>query len=348
MRSYLSELVGNAALRARIGEDIAKGSFSHAYILEGDEGSGKHTLARAIAMSLACENRQNGDEPLPCGHCRSCRKILSGNCPDILYVKREEDRATMGVNVIRELRTDVPVLPNDLDFKIYLIEEAHLMTPQAQNAFLLTLEEPPKFVLFLLLANDASVLLETVRSRAPVLRLQPIGDDMMRDYLLSPERPAVARSAKALAEQHPSDFAALLRMSDGRIGRALTLLEEKKRAPLLARRDTAQKVCELLSHGNGGTELLSLLYAFDKSREEATERLTCIRDALRDLLALTLSDTAPLVFFTDREAAEDLSIRFTSASILSRIKATDEALHSLSINANVRLTLTRYHNRLTA
>ncbi len=346
MRQYLSELVGNAALRARIGEDIAKGSFSHAYILEGDEGSGKHTLARAIAMSLACENRQNDTEPLPCGHCRSCRKIAAGNCPDILHVTREKDRATMGVDVIRELRTDVPVLPNDLDFKIYLIEEAHLMTQQAQNAFLLTLEEPPAFVLFLLLANDADVLLETVRSRAPVLRMQPIDDATLSGYLLSPDRPAVARAAKTLFEQSPDDFSALIRMSDGRIGRALTLLEEKKRAPLLARRDTAEKVCDLLSRGSGGTELLSLLYAFDKSREEAAARLSSIRDALRDLLALTLSDTAPLVFFTNRERAEDLSIRFTAAALLARIEATDEALAALSINANVRLTLTQYHHRL--
>ncbi len=348
MRQYLNELVGNAALRARIGEDIASGTFSHAYILEGDEGSGKHTLARAIAMSLACENRQNDAEPLPCGHCKSCRKIAAGNCPDLLYVTREKDRATMGVDVIRELRTDVPVLPNDLDFKVYLIEEAHLMTPQAQNAFLLTLEEPPAFVLFLLLANDADVLLETVRSRAPVLRMQPVDDATLSSYLLSPDRPAVARVAKALREQSPHDFAALLRMSEGRIGRALALLEEKKRAPLLARRDTAQRVCELLSRGCGGTELLSLLYTFDKSREEATARLSCIRDALRDLLALSLSDTAPLAFFTNREKAEDLSTCFTPSAILARIQATNEALDALSINANVRLTLTQYHYRLTA
>lgn len=348
MREYLNELVGNAALRARIGEDIAKGSFSHAYILEGDEGSGKHTLARAIAMSLACENRENDAEPLPCGHCKFCRKIAAGNCPDVLTITREKDRATMGVDVIRELRSDVPVLPNDLDLKIYLIEEAHLMTPQAQNAFLLTLEEPPSFVLFLLLANDANALLETVRSRAPILRMQPIDDKTLTAYLLSPDRPAVARTAKALYEQSPNDFSALLRMSNGRIGRALTLLEEKKRAPLLARRETAQRVCEILSRGNGGTELLSLLYAFDKSREEATERLSCIRDALRDLLALTLSDTAPLVFFTDRERAEDLSIRFTSTALLARIAATDKALEALSNNANVHLTLTQYHYRLTA
>ena len=348
MRQYLSELVGNAALRARIGEDIASGSFSHAYILEGDEGSGKHTFARTIAMALACENRQNPAEPLPCGHCKFCRKIAAGNCPDILHVTREKDRATMGVDVIRELRTDVPVFPNDLDFKIYLIEEAHLMTPQAQNAFLLTLEEPPSFVLFLLLANDASVLLETVRSRAPVLRLQSIDDATLTEYLLSPERPGVARAAKALAEQAPQDFAALLRMSEGRIGRALALLEEKKRAPLLARRDVAQKVCELLSRGGSNTELLSLLYATDKSREETAARLSCIREALRDLLALTFSDTAPLLFFTDRELAEDLSIRFTAASLLARIQATDEALEALSINANVHLALTQYHYMLTA
>lgn len=342
MRSYLTDLVGNDALRARLGDELARGALSHAYILEGPAGCGKHTLARAIACALACEDRKGADTPLPCGVCATCRKILAGNSPDVITVTREEDRATMGVDVIRTLRADVSTLPNDLPFKIYLIEDAHTMTIQAQNAFLLTLEEPPSFVIFLLLCEDASVLLETVRSRAPILRMQPLSDELMRTYLLSPARPAIARTARTLDETAPDEFAALLRMANGRIGRALELLEEKRRAPLLSRRRDAARVCELFGSGTGTAELLSLLYSFGAVREDLITRFTTIGEALRDLLALTVSDEAPLVFFTDREAAQDLAARFTTARVLALIAETDKTVEALNASANTRLAITHY------
>ncbi len=347
MRNYLSDLVGNTALRERLGDELARGALSHAYIIEGPRGSGKHTLARAMVRALACENRANAHTALPCDTCPTCRKILSGNCPDVLTVSREEDRATMGVDTVRALREDVNVLPNDLHFKVYVIEDAHAMTVQAQNALLLTLEEPPAFVLFLLLCEDADTLLDTIRSRAPILRMQPIGDGEMRDRLLSPARGAIARTARALAESAPDEFAALIRMSDGRIGRALELLEEKKRAPLLARRADAAQVCELLADGTKNAELFSLLYTFGTSREELLARLAAIGEALRDLLALTASDSPSLIFFTDREAANELAARFTTARVLHYIAATDKATAALNASANARLTITHYHCQLT-
>ena len=166
MREYLSCVAGNEALRARLGGELARGAISHAYIVEGEAGCGKHTLARAIALAMACEQRE-GEGPFPCMSCPSCRKILAGNSPDVITVSREEDKVTMGVDVIRALREDVPLYPNDLDIKLYIIEDAHTMTTQAQNALLLTLEEPPPFVMFLLLTERADALLETIRSRAP-------------------------------------------------------------------------------------------------------------------------------------------------------------------------------------
>jgi DNA polymerase-3 subunit delta' len=348
VRNYLNDIVGNDALCRRIGEDIARGTFSHAYIIEGGEGSGKHTMARAIAMALACENRQNGAEPLPCGHCKSCRKIAAGNCPDFITVTKESGRTQFTVPVIRELRRDVPVFPNDLDFKIYVLEDAHLMNDEAQNAFLLTLEEPPAFVFFLLLANNAELLLETTRSRAPVLRLQNVQDDDMRAYLLSDAHPATARTASALQQSAPEEFSALIRMSNGRIGRALTLLEEKKRTPLMAKRSLAQTFCSLLANGTQRADLLSLVCSMEKSREETVAQLLCIEDALRDLLALSFSDDAALTFFTDRDAAAELAARFSATSLLTVIAATDEAIAALNRNANVKLTLIRYHQRLMA
>lgn len=348
MRAYLSSLVGNVALRARLGDELARGALSHAYIIEGPSGSGKHTLARAIAMALACEKKEDGSVPFPCMQCPSCRKILAGNCPDLLTISREEDKTTMGIDVIRALREDVPTMPNELDVKVYIIEDAHTITTQAQNALLLTLEEPPPFVLFLLLCEQGEALLETIRSRAPMLRMQPIDDAEMRSYLLQDAAPATVRAANVLLSQSPREFDALIRLSQGRVGRALELLEEKKRAPLMAYRADAERICRLLGEHNGDTELLTLLLSFNTGREEATTRLLTLMQALRDLLCLCHSDTAPLIFFADREQAIELSARFTAATLLSFVSATEQTLDSIAANANLRLALTRYFCLLRA
>lgn len=348
MREYLPSVVGNVALRARLGAELARGALSHAYILEGPAGCGKHTLARDMIMALVCEHRADPSRSLPCMECPTCRKIASGNCPDILTVARPEDKATMGVDVIRALRDGVAVMPNDLDIKIYVIEEAHTMTTQAQNALLLTLEEPPPFVLFLLLCERAEVMLETIRSRAPVLRMQPVAEQEISDYLLSPARQSVARAARTLMEENGEEYAAMLRMANGRIGRALELLEDKKRAPMLARRADATRVCELLASGAGSDRLLTHLLAFGKARDEVSARLALVQEALRDLIALGHSESAPLIFFTDREQAAELAATFTARALYAYVAATTEAQTALAANANVRLALTQYFCRLTA
>lgn len=348
MREYLSDVVGNAALRARLGDELERGALSHAYILEGAPGCGKHTLARAIVMALACEQRGKQAPALPCGHCPTCQKIAAGNCPDVLTVRREPDKATMGVEVIRALRADVAVLPNDLEFKVYVVEDADTMTTQAQNALLLTLEEPPPFVLFLLLATQADTLLETIRSRAPVLRMQPQDDATMRAYLLDEKRPAVARAARAVQAASQEEFDALLRMANGRIGRALELLEEKKRTPVMARRADVAELCRLLGETGSTQALLAHLRGFGKSREELSARFTLMLEALRDLTVLCCAEEAPLVFFTDRDQALELSARFTVAGLLGIVQETKRTLDALGANANTRLALTHYFCRLTA
>ena len=155
MREYLTLVAGNTALRQRLARQLEDGSLSNAYIIEGPSGSGKSTLALSLAMAMACKGGP-ASAALPWGECGACRKIATGSSPDVIHVRREEGKATMGVDTVRALRADVYTVPNDLSFKVYLIHDAHTMTTQAQNAFLLTLEGPPPFVLFFLLAQDAA------------------------------------------------------------------------------------------------------------------------------------------------------------------------------------------------
>ena len=112
MRPILTDVVANERLRSRLGDELLAGKLSHAYILSGERGIGKHTLALNLAAALACERGEDASLPLPCLTCSACRKILEGNSPDVIYVNRG-DKATLGVDPIRELRQDVYIPPNE-------------------------------------------------------------------------------------------------------------------------------------------------------------------------------------------------------------------------------------------
>ena len=183
MRQYMNNIIANESLRNRLCEDIIEGTLSHAYIIEGKRGSGKHTVATLTAAALACEEKKNAELPLPCMNCPSCRKILQGLSPDVIKVSSLE-KATIGVDTIRFLKEDVSLVPNDLENKVYIIEEADKMTDQAQNAFLLTLEEPPSYVVFFLLCENSEKLLETIKSRAPILRTEPVSIELIDEYIM--------------------------------------------------------------------------------------------------------------------------------------------------------------------
>lgn len=348
MREYLSAVVGNRALCHRLGQELETSAFAHAYILEGPEGCGKSTLACELIKALACERRTETASPLPCGCCPTCQKIAAGNSPDVIHIRRENGKATMGVDTVRALRSDVITVPNDLSFKVYVIHDAHTMTVQAQNALLLTLEEPPAFVLFLLLAEDANALLETIRSRAPVLRMEPICTADIESYLLSPtgER-KILNAATALKTDAPDDFAALLKMSEGRIGKALALLDESKRAPMLENRAAVTEICHLLAARTRADAQLCALLALGTKREEVTAKLQLLNTALRDLVFLSCSESAPLLFFTEERAAVELAARFTTRRLFAYIEQIDSTLAALAANGNVRLLLMQLHIRLT-
>ena len=224
MKQALPRLWGNDALRARFGNDILARRLSHAYILEGKYGLGKHTLALQLAAAQSCLAKDDEHAPLPCGTCKNCKKILEGKSPDVTIIGREKGKVQITVDAVRHLRTDVLTAPNDLDTKVYIIEDAHAMNQQAQNALLLTLEEPPAYVLFLLLCEDASNLLETIRSRAPIYRLQSLPLDTVRQYVTQHTPPGITLPPEDKLEQ-------LLMAADGSIGKRWTSCPPSKVPP---------------------------------------------------------------------------------------------------------------------
>ena len=347
-------VIGNRELLERLDRDVRTGQLSHAYILDGRKGSGRHTVARHICASIACENRPGqdlthrdedqmgffdllddapplpreipADAPLPCLSCPACEKVLEEKCPDIHVIGRD-GKAAIGVDAIRFLRSDVLIPPNDLDTKIYIIEDAETMTVQAQNALLLTLEEPPPYVLFLLLCDGADNLLETIRSRAPVFRTRPIPDGEIRDFL---------RARRCTLSEE--DLNAVILRADGCIGSALTLADARAVKPILKMRETCDEFMATCA-ARRYDSLPAVLTRFGGKRDGVMELLALVSLATRDLILLRHSDTVKLKYYTDRDSAEELACRFTTKSLLALDRAVSSAEDSLEGNSNVRLTL---------
>ena len=348
-------VIGNRELMERLDRDIRAGQLSHAYILDGRTGSGRHTIARYICTAIACENRPGqavsraadadqmgffdfdeppppreipADAPLPCCVCPACQKVLEDKCPDIHVIGRD-GKASIGVEAIRFLRSDVLIPPNDLDTKVYIIEDAETMTVQAQNALLLTLEEPPSYVLFLLLCDGADHLLETIRSRAPVLRTRPIPDGTIREYL---------RARRCTLSEE--DMEAVILRADGCIGQALTLADARSVKPILKMRETCDEFMEVMAARRYDT-LPAILSRFGSKRDSVSELLALVTLATRDLILLRHGDGegVKLKYYTDRVGAEELSCRFTTKSLLSLYNALGRAADALEANSNIRLTL---------
>ncbi len=332
MNNTFMSIVGNKSLCLRLARAVNDNSLSHAYIIEGSAGSGRHTVALQTIAALSCAQRHKDGGSLPCEKCISCRKILEGRSPDVIRIAPEEDRVSISVDAIRFLKSDIYLPPTDLSVKAYIIDPADAMTTQAQNAFLLSLEEPPEYVLFFLICENSSALLETVKSRAPILRTEKISREDIEAYILSHER-----KAAELKSQSPEEFHEMICAADGSIGYALSLLDTKKRKQILENRRIAKDFINLAS-GKLNRDKLELVSSLGTKRHEICDRLYYIQNALRDLILLKKSDDAPLCFYADRDEACELSTRFTSKKLLMLFQATEQAIDDLSRNSNIRLT----------
>lgn len=162
------EVAGNERARQQLDALEQSGRMPHALILEGGDEAARTKLARHLARWAVC----GGEGDKPCGSCPACQKALSGNHPDIFTAQGGSGPKSFHVDVIRTIRADAYILPNEAPRKVYLLLGADAMTEQAQNALLKILEEPPERVVFVITCASAASLLDTVRSRSQTLTLE--------------------------------------------------------------------------------------------------------------------------------------------------------------------------------
>jgi DNA polymerase-3 subunit delta' len=178
MVATFRDVIGHESIIGHFKSSIEKGKIAHAYLIHGEKGTGKKMLAGLFAKTLQCET-QGTD---PCCQCRSCIQTDTGNQPDIIWVTHE--KAAITVDDIREqVNKTILLKPYSSKYKIYIIPDADLMNPQAQNAILKTMEEPPEYAILLLLTNNIDKMLPTIQSRSIVLNLKPVGELDLLEYL---------------------------------------------------------------------------------------------------------------------------------------------------------------------
>lgn len=207
------QIIGQEPMKEYFRNAIRQNKISHAYILSGEDGMGKMTLANAFAHALICEEGQ----AIPCMSCHSCQQFLTGNHPDVVYVKHEKSGSIGVDDVRRQIVNDVLIKPYNGGRKIYIIDEAEKMTVQAQNALLKTIEEPPAYAVLLFLTTNADAFLPTILSRCVLLKPMPLDRKDIERYLtvqMSVENPraqvcaAFARGnlGKAIALSSSEEF----------------------------------------------------------------------------------------------------------------------------------------------
>ncbi len=294
MNNIFPELLANGAIKDLLGEDILQGKHSHAYIIDGPEGSGKHTAAMQTAMAILCENKGRGGFSLPCGICVSCKKISAGFSTSVEFVNRRKE-ATLQVKPIRDMLAGVSYLPEDGDYKIYIIEEAEKMTPQAQNALLLTLEEPPAHAVFILLTADSGALLETIRSRAHILKTETLSAQFILKTLYRLSRDGV------ISENDDKKLKSAASAAMGSLGNAIALCNKNNASPLLRYRELASQLTDALLFA-GSAEAVVFCRSLDLKRTECESVLFYSMMTVRDYIALKSgSDTT--LSCTDAEKA---------------------------------------------
>lgn len=315
----LTNFIGNEKVIDRLSKLMESGRFPHALIIEGEEGIGKKTLAKDIACALVCR----GDDK-PCGECSQCKKAIAAIHPDISEYIPAGTANSFHVDTVRNIINDAYVQPNEADYKIYILANAHCMNQNAQNALLKILEEPPKYVVFILTTNSKSALLSTVLSRSVCVSLEGVDIERAANYITSHCENVDYNTAKKTVE-----------IFNGNIGKAIDSLQDSKTSELV---DVCNKICKALTTSNE-YEMMTLCSVFQKDRQGVVFACDLLKSIFRD--ALFAGESSEHISGQDESAAL-LKSSLSRQSLIKLINTCDELKSTALSNANNALLITKF------
>jgi DNA polymerase-3 subunit gamma/tau len=335
-----AELVGQEAVVRTLSSAIASGKLAHAYLFSGPRGSGKTSAAKILARCIDCVN---GPTPTPDNTCENCRAILTGTALDVLEIDAASNR---GIDEIRALRDAVKFAPSAMRMKVYIIDEAHMLTKEGANAFLKTLEEPPPHAVFILATTEPEKLPLTILSRCQRYAFRRIAIPVMIERMRE-----IAKAEKIAIDDEA--LSAIAYRADGGLRDALTMLEQ---AAAFADGAITAATVELAFGASGrtyGRALVDHAIARDSSAtlktiDDASDAGTDMQVLIRGLIAefrnllvaridpdLLARDLAP----DDAQAAVRRSKELTQAQIIRALRLLAEALSTVRSSGNPRLEL---------
>lgn len=314
------DIIGQEQIKEHLQNALEGKKISHAYIINGEKASGKEFIARVFAMALQCEK----GEINPCQECHSCKQALSDNQPDIIRVTHEKPN-TISVDDIRvQINNDVAIKPYSSPYKVYIMNEAEKMTSQAQNAILKTLEEPPEYVVILLLTTNVNSLLPTILSRCVVLNMKPVSDKLVRKYLME--------------EMQVPDYKAevCVAFARGNVGKARLLASSEDFENVKTEAISLLKYIQDMELN----EIIAAIKKINDYNLEITDYLDIIAIWYRDVLLFkATNDVNHLVFREEIQWLRKIAGRSSYEGIESVIEALEKAKSRLKANVNFELTM---------
>ena len=319
------DLVGQQPIKTALTNALSTGRISHAYLFAGPRGTGKTSTARILAKALNCEH---GPTAHPCGKCTNCREITQGTSADVIEIDAASNR---GIDEIRKLREQVYFAPVSSRYKVYIIDEVHMITSDAFNALLKTLEEPPEHVVFILATTDPQRILPTILSRCQRYDFHRATVPEIAEHLKK-----VAAGSGIKAEPDALELMAI--QADGGLRDALSLLDQCSVMASPVTSDTVRQVLGIVGRERlrqlveaigrkdlaAALDTLSELLAQGKEIEQIlVELLEYFRALLlyradRDYQEIYLTDTA--------EALEKLATLFTRSQIIASVERIHQAI----------------------
>lgn len=290
--------------------------LGHAYLITGPARIGKATLARALAMAINCTGERR-----PCGACRACVRIAADSHADVRVVAPEGDR--LKIDQIRDLQRELALSPLEARSRVAILEDFERATPEAMNALLKTLEEPPSNVVLILIAPEAELLLPTIVSRCQVVALRPLATAQVRQALIGRWGVDVKR-AELLAH-----------LSGGRLGWAVTAAKDG--AVLEKRTARLDDLRQLLSASR--VERFAYAQFITRDVTDAREALDGWRTWWRDVMLVASGSAASVTNVDRRSEIESIAARLDAQRARAAAEACSRALWQLDKNATPRLVL---------
>ena len=316
-------LVGQKAVKTTLKNALASGKIAHAYLFSGPRGTGKTSMARILAKALNCEQ---GPTAEPCGQCSNCQRIVQGTSLDVIEI---DAASNTSVDNIRDLREQVAFTPAESRYKVYIIDEVHMLSTGAFNALLKTLEEPPAHAVFILATTDPQKVPATIQSRCQRFEFRRVTVDEIAEHL--------AMVAAGSGIEADADALRLIAIqAEGGMRDALSLLDQ---CGVMAKRVTVATVREVLGivgrealHELTGAigrrqlpQALATLNLLLEQGKDVKQMLTELIEYLRALvLYLAVPDYEEIYLTDTKEALAELAPLFGR----DRLLAAEERLHS--------------------